>query len=352
MRVTADSTDEPVNPDHCRSAAACHLYISVSSRKEQHTHGNQCSGFRRPSRPNRYISTPGVAKEVRKYIEDYDHPVIITGVKSADAFLDYTGEDEFFAPVLRYDGSSSERNARELAEQAKALDADAIIAIGAGKLSDTAKNVAEMMDVDLIIAQTPPEKFIGGIGDTIAKFYESDPVFAQADDLTVFDQLSRQSARLVRDTLLSESEPALDALNQGAYDDPHVRTLIDTIIGIAGTVGGFGGVRARESGAHTVHDGLTRIPGSAETMHGEKVAYGVLVQLITEGKEDEARDLLPFYNKIGLPHSWKQMNLPFTDENLKTVADFAADPGSPFHAAVPDVTADQIIDAMRTVEAF
>ena len=396
MRVTADSTDEPVNPDHCRSAAACHLYISVSSRKEQHTHGNQCSGFRRPSRPNRYISTPGVAKEVRKYIEDYDHPVIITGVKSADAFLDYTGEDEFFAPVLRYDGSSSERNARELAEQAKALDADAIIAIGAGKLSDTAKNVAEMMDVDLIIvptlacacaayspysvdyddehrflgvpvhprnsvallvdsamiAQTPPEKFIGGIGDTIAKFYESDPVFAQADDLTVFDQLSRQSARLVRDTLLSESEPALDALNQGAYDDPHVRTLIDTIIGIAGTVGGFGGVRARESGAHTVHDGLTRIPGSAETMHGEKVAYGVLVQLITEGKEDEARDLLPFYNKIGLPHSWKQMNLPFTDENLKTVADFAADPGSPFHATVPDVTADQIIDAMRTVEAF
>lgn len=111
-------------------------------------------------------------------------------------------------------------------------------------------------------------------------------------------------------------------------------------------------MRARESGAHTVHDGLTRIPGSAETMHGEKVAYGVLVQLITEGKEDEARDLLPFYNKIGLPHSWKQMNLPFTDENLKTVADFAADPGSPFHAAVPDVTADQIIDAMRTVEAF
>ncbi len=46
------------------------------------------------------------------------------------------------------------------------------------------------------------------------------------------------------------------------------------------------------------------------------------------------------------------MNLPFTDEDLRVVADFAAAPGSPFHAAVPDVTADQIIDAMRTVEAF
>lgn len=346
--------------------------------------------------PNRYISTPGVAKEVSKYIEDYAHPVILTGVKSADAFLDYTGEDEFFAPVLRYDGSSSERNARELAEQAKALDADAIIAIGAGKLSDTAKNVAELLNVDLIIiptlacacaayspysvnyddehrflgvpvhprqsvallvdsaliAQAPPEKIVGGIGDTVAKWYESAPVFEQADDLSVFDRLAYQGAKLSHDLLLEESVPALDALRAGDYANGHVRTLIDTIIGIAGTVGGFGGVRARESGAHTVHDGLTRIPGSAETMHGEKVAYGVLVQLVAEGKEDEARNLLPFYNKIGLPHSWKQMNLPFTDENLKTVADFAAAPGSPFHAAVPDVTADQIIDAMRTVEAF
>ena len=36
----------------------------------------------------------------------------------------------------------------------KALDADAIVAIGAGKLSDTAKNVAEILDLDLIIVPT------------------------------------------------------------------------------------------------------------------------------------------------------------------------------------------------------
>ncbi len=104
--------------------------------------------------PNRYISTPGVATIVPSYLEDYVHPVIITGELSAQAFLDYTGSSEFFAPALRYDGSSSERNARELAEQALALDADAIVAIGAGKLSDTAKNVAEILDLDLIIVPT------------------------------------------------------------------------------------------------------------------------------------------------------------------------------------------------------
>ncbi len=152
--------------------------------------------------------------------------------------------------------------------------------------------------------------------------------------------------------LLEESEPALEAVRAGDYDNEHVRTLINTIIGLAGTVGGFGGVRARESGAHSVHDGLTRVARSAATMHGEKVAYGVLVQLLVEGKESEVQALLPFYATIGLPHSWRQMNLEFTDENLQTVADFVAGPDSPFHAAVPGVTPAQIIEAMRTLETL
>ena len=104
--------------------------------------------------PNRYISEPGSAKNIERYLEDYAHPVIVTGELSAQAFLDYTGSSEFFAPALRYDRSATERNARELAEQARALDADAIVAIGAGKLADTAKNVAELLNVDLIMVPT------------------------------------------------------------------------------------------------------------------------------------------------------------------------------------------------------
>ena len=236
--------------------------------------------------PNRYTSEPGSAKNIERYLEDYAHPVIVTGELSAQAFLDYTGSSEFFAPALRYDGSSSERNARELAEQARALDADAIVAIGAGKLADTAKNVAEILDLDLIIvptlacacaahspysvdyddehrflgvpvhprnsiallvdssliARAGADKLVGGIGDTIAKWYESAPVFDQASDLTVFDRLAYHSAHLIHDMLLEESEPALEAVRAGDYDNEHVRTLINTIIGLAGTVGGFGGV--------------------------------------------------------------------------------------------------------------
>lgn len=346
--------------------------------------------------PNRYISEPGSAKNIERYLEDYAHPVIVTGELSAQAFLDYTGSSEFFAPALRYDGSSSERNARELAEQACALEADAIVAIGAGKLADTAKNVAELLNVDLImvptlacacaaytpfsvnyddehryvgsplhgrnsvamivdsalISRAPAEKMVGGIGDTIAKWYECAPVLERANDLTAFDQLAYQSARLIHDILLEHSEDALKALHAGDYDNEQVRLLIDTIIGLAGTVGGLGCERARVSGAHALHNGLTQVPGSAATMHGDKVAYGVLVQLVAEGKEAEARQLLAYYDSVGLPHSWKQMNLEFTDANLQTVAEYTAQPDSTFLAAVPDATPQMIVDAMRVVEEF
>lgn len=344
--------------------------------------------------PNRYVSEAGVAKHVQDYVSDYRNPVILTGVKSAQAYLDYGGE--FFAPVLRYDGTSSERNARELAEQVKEMGADAVIAIGAGKLGDTAKNVAAFLDIDLVIvptlscacapysacsvnytddhafvgapmhprnstlllvdpaliARAPVEKMVGGIGDTLAKYYESAPVFALAGELTAFDQMSMRGAELVRDNLLAESEPALADLKAGRYDSKHVKMLIDTIIGLAGTVGGFGGVRARESGAHAVHNALTHLKGSDATMHGEKVAYGVLVQLVCEGKRDEAERLLPFFDAVGLPHSFKQMGLEFSDENVRKVAELVADPSTFFHMAVPDVTVEMLVDAMHEVEAF
>lgn len=345
--------------------------------------------------PNRYVSHAGVAKHVADYVTDYEHPVIITGVKSANAYREYAGDDAFFAPVLRYDGTATRRNADELVAQVQAMgDVDAIVAIGAGKLSDTAKNVAADLNLDLVIVPTlscacapysacsvdytddhafvgapmharnsmlllvdsaliahaPVDKMVGGIGDTLAKYYECAPVFAQADELSAFDYLSLRGAELVRDNLLKESVPALEDLRVGKYDSEHVRTLIDTIIGLAGTVGGFGGVRARESGAHAVHNALTHLPGSEAMMHGEKVAYGVLVQLMCEGKYDEVTRLLPFFEAVGLPHSFEQMGLEFSEENVRTVAELVADPSTFFHMAVPDVTADMLIDAMTRME--
>lgn len=354
------------------------------------------------SGPDRYVSELGVARKLDWYLEEYARPVIITGVKSARAYLDHVGragegDAGFHAPVLRYDGTATERNADELAAKARALRADVVVGIGGGKLADTTKNVAERLGSHLVLVPTlaatcagysalsvnyddrhrytsapmhrhnsdlvlvdaelvatgPREYLVGGIGDTLAKWYESVPVFARvaaSRPLSTFEMLAQRSAALIRDVLFAHAEPALDALDRGIIDE-HLRQVVDAIIGLGGTVGGFGGVNARSSGAHCIHDSLTRLPESAQVVHGSKVAYGIIVQLIAEGKEDEARDLLPFYRAVGLPWSFARMGLRPSDAAFREVGEFAKGMGD-FDRAVPGITADGIVDAMRRAEAL
>ncbi|OZG52883.1 iron-containing alcohol dehydrogenase [Pseudoscardovia suis] len=296
--------------------------------------------------PNRYVSHVGAALHIGRFLEDYRSPAIVTGQDSWKAFDTYVTAHHGVVPLTaleRYDGSATERNARQIAA-ALPDRTDAIVAIGGGKLSDTAKNVAQLVGCDLIVvptlaatcsAYTPvsvnydeqhryassplhsrataltivdpaliatgPRRFlIGGIGDTLAKWYESVPIFARLErtrGLGDFERLAQLSARLIRDILIENADKGLqqfDALHHAAVGDaditdtdtavtvagataaaaPQLKALIDAIIGVSGTVGGFGGASARASGAHAVHDALTLLPESQLSTHGEKVAYG------------------------------------------------------------------------------
>ena len=372
--------------------------------------------------PNRYVSHVGAALHIVRFLEDYRSPAIVTGQDSWKAFDTYVTAHHGVVPLTaleRYDGSATERNARQIAA-ALPDRTDAIVAIGGGKLSDTAKNVAQLVGCDLIVvptlaatcsAYTPvsvnydeqhryassplhsrataltivdPRRFlIGGIGDTLAKWYESVPIFARLErtrGLGDFERLAQLSARLIRDILIENADKGLqqfDALHHVAASDantadtdtaapvagatapaasaaaaPQLKALIDAIIGVSGTVGGFGGASARASGAHAVHDALTLLPESQLSTHGEKVAYGILVQLAAQGDTDEINRLLPFYRRIGLPCTLADLHIHPNDTQWKDVTRFAAGNRMGFSAAVEAITAQGVDKAMRYVESL
>ena len=378
--------------------------------------------------PNRYVSHVGAALHIVRFLEDYRSPAIVTGQDSWKAFDTYVTAHHGVVPLTaleRYDGSATERNARQIAA-ALPDRTDAIVAIGGGKLSDTAKNVAQLVGCDLIVvptlaacsAYTPvsvnydeqhryassplhsrataltivdpaliatgPRRFlIGGIGDTLAKWYESVPIFARLErtrGLGDFERLAQLSARLIRDILIENADKGLqqfDALHHAATGDantadtdtaapvagatapaasaaaaPQLKALIDAIIGVSGTVGGFGGASARASGAHAVHDALTLLPESQLSTHGEKVAYGILVQLAAQGDTDEINRLLPFYRRIGLPCTLADLHIHPNDTQWKDVTRFAAGNRMGFSAAVEAITAQGVDKAMRYVESL
>ncbi len=121
---------------------------------------------------------------------------------------------------------------------------------------------------------------------------------------------------------------------------------------MSGTVGGFGGASARASGAHAVHDALTLLPESQLSTHGEKVAYGILVQLAAQGDTDEINRLLPFYRRIGLPCTLADLHIHPNDTQWKDVTRFAAGNRMGFSAAVEAITAQGVDKAMRYVESL
>ena len=162
-----------------------------------------------------------------------------------------------------------------------------------------------------------------------------------------------QQARVLRDILFQKS---LAALQHPGSDD--WREVVDAAVLMAGVIGGMGGAQCRTVAAHAVHNGLTHVAAHG-TLHGEKVAYGILVQLRLEemgpGNALAAtarQQLLQFYEEIGLPMSLTDMGMArLTVAQLQQAAAIACQPGSDIHHLPFPVAPDQVMAAMVSTTA-
>lgn len=342
---------------------------------------------------NIYVSGENVLTQLKDYLAPYKNPAIITGTKSYQVFKNYYTE-VLDCPVFVYDGTASEEDSRRLALEIK--KADVVIAIGGGKVLDTAKMAVEELNADLFIIPTlisncapfapvmavynpnhsfksiryaekcasltlidlnlllatPKDYFIAGIGDTLAKWYEIEALTRNLPDdkKTAFISMGIASAKAIYSILMEDSESALQALESQTVN-PAFGRIADTIIGLAGTVGGFAADYGRTAGAHAVHNALSYLPETHDKLHGAKVAYGILVQLAYTGDIDQIHAILPFYKKIQLPTSLNDLDVNTSNrENLMKVAEFAASSQESFKLINSNLTPQDVIDAMFKVE--
>jgi len=130
--------------------------------------------------------------------------------------------------------------------------------------------------------------------------------------------------------------------------------VVDASVLLAGVIGGLGGAQCRTVAAHAVHNGLTHLPQSHGTLHGEKVAFGILVQLrleeLVQGNRlasTARQQLLKFYNDIGLPQTLTDLGLAsITIAQLQHAAELACAPGSDIHRLPFAITPTQLMAAM------
>lgn len=208
-----------------------------------------------------------------------------------------------------------------------------------------------LLDYDLV-ATAPKRTLVAGIGDAIAKWYEASVSSGHSAQTLIIGAV--QQARILRDILFQKSAAALE--NPGGDD---WREVVDASVLMAGVIGGMGGAQCRTVAAHAIHNGLTQIPASHTMLHGEKVAYGILVQLRLEEMESgntlamsSRQQLLKFYTQIGLPMTLSDLGLGgMSLMELRQAAEFACQPRSDIHHLPFEVSPQQVMAAMVSTTA-
>jgi glycerol dehydrogenase len=200
-----------------------------------------------------------------------------------------------------------------------------------------------------VIAKAPPRLLVAGMGDALATWFEAQTVSEakmanQVGGATTISALAL--ARLCYETLLSDGASALAAV-QAQVVTPHLERLVEANTLLSGLGFESGGLAL----AHSVHNGLTTQEPTHAYLHGEKVAFGLLAQLVAEGRPRGLIDqVIHFSFSVGLPITLGQLGLTqISDSALLTVAERTCAPGETAHnepfAVTPQLVADAIIAA-------
>ncbi len=322
-------------------------------------------------------------------------PLVVGGnqtLKTIEPFLSPVAKAEKLAcQMTNYSPDCAESSLARLKEAVKQHQADVVIGVGGGKALDMAKLLAEQCNLPIVTLPTsgatcaawtalsnvyseagafqydvtlsrcpdllildyglirtaPQRTLIAGIGDAIAKWYEASVSSGNSSATLLISAV--QQARILRDILFQKSAIALKR-----PDSDEWRDVVDATVLLAGVIGGVGGADCRTVAAHAVHNGLTHLLEAHDVLHGEKVAYGILVQLRLEEMiqrnqlaASSRKQLLQFYSEVGLPKSLEDLGLAdISLAQLRRVTAIATQPKSDIHRLPFTVSPEQLAAAM------
>lgn len=348
----------------------------------------------------RYIQGPGEFDNLPQYVAPYG-----TACYLIDSFLfqdldqrlkkAYEGTGQDFVSLPFGSECCDEEIARVSAEAAK-KDAAVFVGVGGGKTMDTAKLCADQAGLPLIIvpssastdapvseiavvykadgeyvgsrkvrrnaelvlvdseivAKAPRRLFIAGMGDALATLLEA-RACERSDSPSYIGKGYRRCqagmaiAQRCYDIILADGRKALEALDHGV-----VTEAVENVIEANTLLSGLGFLNTGLATAHGIHSGLTALDCTHPYLHGEKVAFGIVCQLILENiPQEEADEILRFMADIGLPVTLGQLGVEVTPENVRAIAEKTA--GGPLiHQEPFAVTVDSVYNAIIAADAL
>ncbi|WP_310602050.1 glycerol dehydrogenase [Anaerosporobacter sp.] len=351
--------------------------------------------------PSKYMQGARELANLGRYTTEYGKKAFILttefAYKSAGSML----EEGFKRSKCEYivecfQGECSRKEINRLKEVAKQEACDVIIGLGGGKILDIAKAVAYYANTPVIICPTsastdapcsaisvlysdegimeqylylpsnpnlvlvdteiianaPVRLTVSGMGDALSTYIEARAVKAKGAKTALGGQATEAAfaiAKLCFDTLMEEGVKAKRALEAGECTEA-VEKIIEANILLSGI--GFESVGL--AGAHAVQNGLNILEECRHMYHGEKVAFGTIVQLVLEDAPVKERDrVIDFCIAVGLPVTLEELGIiEGTEEIAMQVAQAACAEGSTMNNMAVEVTVESVCAAILAASQF
>ena len=351
--------------------------------------------------PGKYIQGKGELSKLGEYISVYSNKAVLI----IDGFIFDNYEEQIRQSCKienlnikyeRFTGECSKVEIDRIINASNDMKDIVIVGIGGGKTLDTAKAVAyytqspviivptmastdapcsalsviytqkgefseylflksnpDMVIMDTDIIKNAPSRFLAsGMGDALATYFEARATANSNSNSIAGGKATKTAialAKLCYETLLEDGYKAKQAVEN------HVCTkAVENIIEANTLLSGVGFESGGLAAAHAIHNGLTAIEQTHKYFHGEKVAFGTLVQLVLENESmEEINKVLEFCESVGLPITLSDIGISeIKEEEIMNVAKLSCDVNETIHNMPFEVDCEQVYAAILAADSL
>ena len=348
--------------------------------------------------PTRYRQGKDELKKLGEDLKEYKRLVVITSENLKEMFIPSIEEslvDQVLTVVL-FNNECSISEIERIKHIVEESSSDVIIGVGGGKVLDTTKAVGyythkpivivptaastdapcsslsviyhddhtfdhylylpkspDQVIVDTqVIANAPVRLLRAGIGDAFSTYFEARACFMSHSENCLHGLVTRSALAMSKACFDLVYSYGIQAIEDCKYHK--VSEALENVIEANIYLSGIGFESGGEAMGHGLHNAFTLIPETHKCMHGEKVAFCTLVQLVLENTpKDTLKAYYEFLEALELPTTLKDMNVIEPDkEILMKVCKEALKEGSTALNMPFEVTAESLYQALIQADRY
>lgn len=345
--------------------------------------------------PSYYIQGKGAIEKLPEILAELGEGNLVLVTKSQKDRIAALLEGK--ARVELFGGEASYEEIARIKELAEGCGAASITAVGGGKVIDASKIVADHMGVPVIIvptisatdapvsgcavvytpegeyvgvefqktnpylvlvdteiiAQAPSRFLVSGMGDAFATYLEALACEKSGSPNECMPRGMRTKSAMALCKLCLETLFEYGVQAKEEVDNNIAGEALENIVEANTLLSGLGFESGGLGVCHAISNTFTYFPQCHCMYHGEKVAYGCLVELENYDPLGIRDKTYEFFAQVGLPITLADLKLPdATDEQVMLMAEDVAkiDPDQYSHHEPYDFDAQMIFDAIRAVD--